>query len=91
MTLLSTHSRKIPRIINVMCDNALLIGFAKASKKIDEAIMLEVIRDMNGALSDGTSLSAPEPLPVPEPAVPPARKLSSLQRLLASVAARRRT
>ena len=56
MTLLATHSRKIPRIINVMCDNALLIGFAKGSKKIDEAIMLEVIRDMNGALSHGTDL-----------------------------------
>jgi hypothetical protein len=50
MSLLGRHSRNIPRIINVMCDNALLIGFAKSSKKIDETIMLEVIRDMNGAL-----------------------------------------
>ncbi|MGD0230330.1 MAG: AAA family ATPase [Syntrophorhabdales bacterium] len=45
MSLLWMHSRGIPRIINVMCDNALLIGFADSCKKIDEAIMLEVISD----------------------------------------------
>ena len=46
LSLLAIHSRKIPRIINVMCDNALLIGFAASCKKIDEDIMQEVIKDM---------------------------------------------
>jgi general secretion pathway protein A len=84
MSLLCTHSGKIPRIINVMCDNALLIGFAKSCKKIDEAIMLEVIRDMDGALSHGVPLTLAPPPP------PAGRKLNSLQRLLASVRSRRR-
>jgi general secretion pathway protein A len=84
MSLLCTHSGRIPRIINVMCDNALLIGFAKSCKKIDEAIMLEVIRDMDGALSHGVPLTLAPPPP------PAGRKLNSLQRLLASVRSRRR-
>jgi general secretion pathway protein A len=86
MSLLCTHSGRIPRIINVMCDNALLIGFAKSCKKIDEAIMLEVIRDMDGALS----LAAPVPAAEAAPQRPASRKLNAFQRLLASVSARRR-
>jgi general secretion pathway protein A len=50
MSLLCTNSGGIPRVINVMCDNALLIGFATSSRKIDEAIILEVIGDMIGAM-----------------------------------------
>ncbi|MGD0232573.1 MAG: AAA family ATPase [Syntrophorhabdales bacterium] len=45
LSLLWIHSRGIPRIINVMCDNALLLGFTASCKKIDEAIMLDVISD----------------------------------------------
>ena len=90
MSLLGRHSRNIPRIINVMCDNALLIGFAKSSKKIDETIMLEVIRDMNGALLHAHAAGLPVIEAAP-PLPPQTRKLTSLQRLLASIAARRRT
>ena len=83
MTLLCTHSRRIPRIINVMCDNALLIGFAKDSKKIDEAIMFEVVRDMDGALSHATPLTvalspaAPKPLVIEAAPQPPPHTRSS--------------
>jgi general secretion pathway protein A len=50
MSLVWRHSRGIPRIVNVMCDNALLIGFATSRKKIDEAIMLEVVKDMDSVV-----------------------------------------
>ena len=63
MSLLWTNSGGIPRIINVMCDNALLIGFAASCKKIDEAIMLEVIRDMIGAPSHDAPLTPFFPRP----------------------------
>jgi general secretion pathway protein A len=36
----------IPRLINVLCDNALLVGYAKGSHRIDENIVAEVVRDM---------------------------------------------
>ena len=36
----------IPRLINVLCDNALLVGYAKGSHTIDRPLVTEVIRDM---------------------------------------------
>jgi general secretion pathway protein A len=36
----------IPRLINVLCDNALLVGFAKGQLCIDRLIIAEVLRDM---------------------------------------------
>ena len=35
-----------PRLINVLCDNALLVGYAKGTHVIDRAIVAEVLRDM---------------------------------------------
>ena len=36
----------IPRLINVLCDNALLVGYAKGIQEIDQPIVREVLRDM---------------------------------------------
>jgi general secretion pathway protein A len=36
----------IPRLINVLCDNALLVGYARGVHRIDPAIVSNVIRDM---------------------------------------------
>lgn len=36
----------IPRLINILCDNALLVGYAKGAERIDRAIVEEVLRDM---------------------------------------------
>jgi general secretion pathway protein A len=82
ISLLRTHSRGIPRIINVMCDNALLIGFAASRKKIDEAIMFEVIRDMIGVLFHDKPLTPAPSLSAPEPALPAIRKRNAILRLL---------
>jgi general secretion pathway protein A len=35
-----------PRLINVLCDNALLVGYAKGIHTIDRPIVAEVLRDM---------------------------------------------
>jgi type II secretory pathway predicted ATPase ExeA len=42
-----TYSGGIPRIVNVLCDNALLTGFALGRKKIHTGIIREVAEDMN--------------------------------------------
>jgi general secretion pathway protein A len=44
------HSRGIPRTISVMCDNALVNGFALGRQPVDREILLEVSRDfrLNG-------------------------------------------
>jgi general secretion pathway protein A len=36
----------IPRLINILCDNALLVGYAKGMHRIDRATVAEVLRDM---------------------------------------------
>ena len=36
----------IPRLINVLCDNALLVAYAKGVQSIDRPIVSEVVRDM---------------------------------------------
>jgi general secretion pathway protein A len=35
-----------PRLINVLCDNALLVGYARSTRQIDRQIVSEVLRDM---------------------------------------------
>lgn len=36
----------IPRLINILCDNALLIGYAKGMHRVDKSIVDEVLQDM---------------------------------------------
>ena len=41
------HSRGIPRTISVMCDNALVSGFALGRQPVDREVVLEVARDFH--------------------------------------------
>ncbi len=43
------YSGGIPRVINIVCDNTLLLGFVNETKKISEGLVSEVIRDLEGA------------------------------------------
>jgi len=42
-----SHSGGIPRVINVLCDNALLMGYALGRKEIDAGMIREVADDLN--------------------------------------------
>ena len=42
------YSRGIPRLINIVCDNALINGYASEQKVIGEDIIREVISDLEG-------------------------------------------
>ena len=42
-----SYSGGIPRIVNVLCDNALLTGYALGSKEIDTGILREVAEDLS--------------------------------------------
>jgi len=46
LSLICSHAQGIPRIINILCDNALLTGYSLSQKKIDVDIIREVIKDM---------------------------------------------
>jgi len=43
--LISSYSQGIPRIINLVCDSALLSGYVYDKKKIDEEIIQELIKE----------------------------------------------
>ena len=47
MNLIWEYTKGIPRKINILCDNALLIGFALEKKVIDGNIVKEAIRDLS--------------------------------------------
>jgi len=47
VSLIHESSRGIPRTINVMCDNALLSGFALGRNPVDRQIVLEVCQDFD--------------------------------------------
>jgi general secretion pathway protein A len=65
------HSNGIPRVISVVCDNALVNGFAADRKPVDAAIVQEVCRSLSVS-NEPKSPPAPaipahalEPVPVP--------------------------
>ncbi|MGF1615763.1 MAG: ExeA family protein, partial [Gammaproteobacteria bacterium] len=43
--LIYRHSRGVPRLINALCDNALVYGFAEQRELIDAEIVRDVLRD----------------------------------------------
>jgi general secretion pathway protein A len=60
VSLICDYGKGIPRIINTICDNALLIGYGLAQKKIDVNIIHEVIKDMDHSIRK--ILPHPEPV-----------------------------
>ena len=55
------HSRGIPRIINIICDNALLIAFAASKKSVSAATIDEVARDLRLNQQSATPEITPAP------------------------------
>ncbi len=43
------YSKGIPRLINIVCDNALLAGFSQEKNRITKSIIEEVIKDLEGS------------------------------------------
>ena len=65
LQLIHAEGHGVPRLINVICDQALLAGFAEGKSVIDAAIIRECVRDMH---IPGEKSSLPlSPPPVSEP------------------------
>jgi len=59
------YSRGIPRLINILCDNALLIAYASSETKVSAEMVQEVANDLS--LTEERRLpEAPAPAPVAE-------------------------
>ena len=46
LDLICHYSRGIPRMVNILCDNSLLIAYGLSKRKIDESIIKEVLADL---------------------------------------------
>jgi general secretion pathway protein A len=66
--LIFQHSRGIPRLINIICDSALVSGFVYSTKNINQQIIEEVAkeRDLNRDFNYTEVLSPAGPVPVNE-------------------------
>jgi type II secretory pathway predicted ATPase ExeA len=53
-----SYSGGIPRVVNVLCDNALLTGYALGRKEIDAGIIREVAGDLN-IINNAEALARP--------------------------------
>jgi general secretion pathway protein A len=45
------YSRGIPRLVNAVCDKALLAGFVKQQKRIDYRMVGEAVRELEGQIN----------------------------------------
>jgi general secretion pathway protein A len=64
--LIHNYSRGIPRVINLVCDSALLSGYIYDTKKITENIVSEVIkeRDFNNLPAEEVSILNPQEIKI---------------------------
>jgi general secretion pathway protein A len=70
--LIAVYSRGIPRLINILCDSALVYGFADELETISTPILDNVYKELKtlGTFTDyDAKPSASPPSPVPSPAV----------------------
>jgi general secretion pathway protein A len=61
--LIWEYSRGVPRKINILCDNAFLIGYGLKKKKILAPVMQEAIKDLTSSPFSG-SIEVPEAIPM---------------------------
>jgi general secretion pathway protein A len=58
LSMICSYVQGIPRIINILCDNAFLMGYNLSQKNIDVDIIREVIKDIEGPSLQKTILSS---------------------------------
>ncbi len=66
VALICKHANGIPRMVNILCDNAFLIGYSLSKEKIPGKIIGEVVRDL------GIDVEKPVSAAATEAALPPA-------------------
>ena len=72
VTLIHEASGGIARTISVICDNALISGFALGQRPVGREIIHEVCRDLDLRRPSQAPAAAAPPAPMPEPAPPAA-------------------
>ena len=74
------RSRGVPRIINVICDAALVFGYAEERRQVDTALVQEVLGELEltGVLPAPAAASAPRPAAASSVAAAPAPAMAGV-------------
>jgi len=70
ISLISRYAKGIPRTINILCDNAFLIGYSTSKKKINAHIIKEVISDMESSIVEEPIEPKSQVAHLPHPSTP---------------------
>jgi general secretion pathway protein A len=68
---ITLYSKGIPRLINVICDNALLIAYAASKRKVSAEMVEEVARDLQLGAPRPIKVASPMDFKIPESQVEP--------------------
>jgi general secretion pathway protein A len=50
IAMIISYARGFPRVINILCDNAFMIGYGLSKRRVDEDIIRKAIKDMEGPI-----------------------------------------
>jgi general secretion pathway protein A len=59
LALIATASRGLPRLVNAICDNAMLAAFGSGARAVSRSIVADAIRDLRLTNPDGADLFVP--------------------------------
>jgi hypothetical protein len=46
ISMITRYARGFPRVINILCDNAFMIGYSLSKTRVDEDIVRQAIKDI---------------------------------------------
>jgi len=50
ISMIIRYARGFPRVINILCDNAFMIGYGLSKRRVDEDVIRRAIKDMEGPM-----------------------------------------
>ena len=50
ISMIISYARGFPRVINIICDQAFMIGYGLSKRRVDEDIIRDAIKDMEGSM-----------------------------------------
>jgi type II secretory pathway predicted ATPase ExeA len=62
--MIHTHTRGVPRLVNQLCDYALVYAFAEGQRLIDAELLLQVVSDRRGGVALGALAIERRPMPL---------------------------
>ena len=78
-------SHGVPRLINILCDTAMVYGYAEGAAEVGESIIADVVRDFSNGIQrgGGFAVQGPGVTPAPKPRASPQKHGAAFDREMA--------